>query len=199
MEVMSDHARREREEALKMIDGLHPATVGAFIAEIAKMLAEEDVPATNKTKHALEFPAAGQNRLDRLMGKGDRQWHVAPRAAQKERDPVDASGYRIVTADLNRAIVSQKKIRNAAQSVHGVAILEGDWLVAAIPARHDQREVDASEQQMLERRVGQHQAEMTQSGSHLVGHALTYPEGVPRQEHDGTCGRLEQSSLGVRD
>src|SRR5215467_1505985 len=166
MEVMSDDARLEREETLKMIDGLHPATVGALIAEIAKMLAEKDVPATNKTKHALELTAAGQNRLDRLMGEGYRQWHVAPRTAQEERDPIDASGYRVVTADLDRAIVSQKEIRNAAQSVQGVAILEGNRLVAAIPARHNQREVDASEEQMLERRVGQHQAKMAQSRSH---------------------------------
>src|SRR5215813_959642 len=156
MEVMGDDARRKTEETLKMIDGLHPATVGSFIAEVAKMLAEEDIPTTNKTKHALEFPTAGQNRLDRLTDEGDRQWHVTPRTAEEERDPVDASGYRVVTADLDRAIVSQKEIRNAAQSLHGVAILEGDWLVAAIPARHHQREVDASEEQMLKRRVGQH-------------------------------------------
>src|SRR5262245_63313586 len=102
MEVMSDDARREREETLKMIDGLHPATVGAFFAEIAKMLAEEDVATTNQTKHALEFAAAGQNRLDRFMGKGGRQWHVAPRTAKEEQAHGDASGDQVVASDLNR-------------------------------------------------------------------------------------------------
>src|SRR5262245_12950486 len=180
---MSDDVGRDREAALKMMDGLHRPTVGAHIA---MTLADEDVATTNQTNNALEVAAAGQDRQDRFMGKGDRQWYVAPRTAQEERDPVDASGDRVVTADLNRTIVSQKEIRNAAQSVHGIAILEGDWLVPAIPTRHDQREVDASEEQMLERRVGQHQTEMTQSRSHLIGHPLTYPEGAPRHEDDGT-------------
>src|SRR5215510_6725542 len=199
MEVMSDDASRDREEPLEMIDGVRPGSVGAFIAEIAKMLAEEDVPTTDKRKYALELTAAGQDRLDRLVGEGDRQGHVAPRTAQEKGDSVDAPRYRVVAADLDRAIVSQKEIRNAAQPVHGVAIFEGDRLVAPIPTRHDQREVDSSEEQMLERRVGQHHAEMTQSRSHLIGHALTCPQGTPWQKHDGARGRLEQSRLRIRD
>src|SRR5262249_42158467 len=35
MEIMSDDAGREIEQALEMADGLRPATVGALVAEIA--------------------------------------------------------------------------------------------------------------------------------------------------------------------
>src|SRR5215813_355670 len=178
---MGDHVRREREKALEMADSARPGTVGALIAEIAKVLAQENVPAADERKDVLELTTAGQDRLGSLVGEWYRQRHVASRAAQKDRALFDASGDGIVAAHLDRAIVSQEDIRDTAEPVHGVPILERDGLVAAVPARHDQRAADPLKEQMLERRVWQHQAEVAQPRSHFLGHALANLRRVPFQ------------------
>src|SRR5215470_12858771 len=169
MEIMSDDAGREIEQALEMADGLRPATVGALVAEIAQMLAEEHVPTPDEGKHALELTAAGQNRLRRLVAEGDRQRHVAPRAAQDERRTVNASGDRVIAPHLDRTFVNQEEIRNATQPSYGVAVLVGDRLVAPVATGHDQWTIDALEEQLLQRCVRQHQAEMAELRGHALG------------------------------
>src|SRR5215467_12802785 len=199
MEIMSDDAGREIEQALEMADGLRPATVGALVAEIAQMLAEEHVPTPDEGKHALELTAAGQNRLRGLVDQRDRHRDVAPRTAQDERSAVDASGYRVVTAQFDRPIVNQEDIRNAAQPGHGVAVLVCDGLVAAVAAGHDERTIDPLEEHVLERRVRQHQAEMVESRRYSVCKHLAAGNRCALQNHDGPSHGLKQVRLGVRD
>ena len=52
---------------------------------------------------------------------------------------------------------------------------------------------------MLQRRVGQHQAEMPQPRSHFIGQLPARRPWTALQEHDGPLGGLEQIGLGIRD
>jgi hypothetical protein len=195
VEIMGNDAGRELQKALEMGNGVRPGTVCALIAKITQMLAEEHFPAPDQSKHALELPATGKDRLCRLVDQGDGQRHIAARAAQDDRGAVDASRHRVVATHLDRPVVSQEEVRDATQPSQGISVLVRNGLVAAVSASHDQWIIDSPKKQMLEGCMRQHQAEMAQPRGHFVGHPLASLR-APLQEHNGPRRGLEKVSFG---
>ena len=107
---------------------------------------------------------------------------------------------RIVGARLDRAIVDQQKVGDVRQSLARVAVLVGDRLVGDVAAGHHDG-VDAvrmsgevREQQVVHRRVGEHDPELGCARRDRVRHSR---RGEPRREDDRACVRAQQ--LGLRE
>ena len=73
---------------------------------------------------------------------------------------------RVVDVSDDRAIVDEKQIGDATQPVERLALVDADRLVGEIAARRHDGPADVPHQQMMERRVGQHHAEVRVARRH---------------------------------
>ena len=64
----------------------------------------------------------------------------------------------------------------------GFVVVPGNRFFRKIPAGHNQRALDIAQQDMVQRRVGQHDAEIVVVGRNVAGDGRLVP---PAQEDDG--------------
>ncbi len=68
--------------------------------------------------------------------------------------------------------MDQKSIGNMVQALHGFRVIDRDWLFAQVSAGHHHRiDFSAGEQQVMQRRVRQKNAQKTIARRHTAGHA----------------------------
>ncbi len=116
----------------------------------------------------------------------------------------DRAQHGVVGARLDRPVVEQEQVGDRAQSLERVLVGERDRIVGDVPARHHQR-VDAVageprqivEQQVVQRRRGEHHAELGQAGGDRRTRRRSRPRRSPRGEHDRP-GRARQQRLVLR-
>ncbi len=94
---------------------------------------------------------------------------------------------------MDWAIVREEKVRDAGQALYRVLVVVGDGLVGLIAAgQHEGQAGEVVQDQVVQGRVGQHDAKVWVAGRHLGGHAGVGPAA---QQHDGTGRRLQQGAL----
>ena len=137
-------------------------------AHVADVLTHPRVAARSEAERVLELAADGESRRDR-DGQRDRQRRVAARPADRQLLTVDDPHNGVVARHVDRAIVREPRVGDAAQSGARVGILERDRFVGEVAARQHQdlgyrrrarRTIrPRREQQMVQRRVRQHHAD----------------------------------------
>ena len=135
------------------------------VVEVADMLADERLPIDHQRDRVLEIGAHSENRP--VSGqRGNRFRCVAARAPQNDGTEGSRARDGIVDAPRDGALTDEKRIGHAGQAVEGVPIVIGDRLAGAVGAGHHQNFGRARrEQQMVQRCVGQHHAELVIVGS----------------------------------
>ena len=123
----------------------------------------------------------------------DRRRHVPARAAQDARAPRGHAHDRIVGARLDRTIVEQEEIGDARQALASFVVAIGDRLVGHVAARHHERLGGVRRQQMVQRRVGQHHAELGRRRSDRARHGRVR---APPGQHDRPLAREQKLPLG---
>ena len=118
-----------------------------------------------QAKRVLEFCAYSNHvRYGPAEIKGSRR--ETARSPQQQSLPAKNSGDGIVYRGPDRAVVSQAAVGQALQT-REIRFLAHDRLLAEISAGHHQRaELRARKQQMMQRCIWQHHAEVRISGSH---------------------------------
>ena len=154
--------------------------------------------ARGEAERALELGAARPAR-GRAAGDGQREraGAVAARAPQRQRA---ARATTRTTESSVRVWIGRSWSRNsvgdAAEPLAGVVVLVGDRLVGEVAAGHHQRLADVGEQQVVQRRVRQHHAELAAPRRDRGGDARAGP---PRREHDRPLAPAQQRRLGVAE
>ena len=195
MQVVNDQLGPDGEQLLVKRDILLEGSEGVVMIEVAQVMAEERMPAAAQGERRLELTADGQDRPRALERQFDRLRRVAARPPQRQFLSVDDPRHRIVAADVDRPIVSQKQIGDAGQPGDGVVILVGDRLVGTVAAGHDERDVaQLSQQQMMQRRVRQHHAEVRVAGGDRFGDAGIGPLA---EQHDRPAAASTTAALFV--
>ena len=95
----------------------------------------------------------------------DRQRGVTPGTAQHHLPVGDDPNDGIIDVPDNWAIVHEKDIRDAAEALQSLVLVNTDWLLAQISARCHDREIQFAQEQMMQRRIWEHDAEIGISGS----------------------------------
>ena len=167
------------------------------------MVADPGPAPAGEAERRLELRAAGEQRPRGRDRQLDARRDVAARAAQHERPRARCRPPRRARASRPCASRSggrgRGSRRRCARAAAGVGVAERDRLVGDVAARQHER-LDAElcevgEQQMMQRRVRQHHAEL--------GHARGDRTGDPRaaaarRQHDRPRARDEQRPLGRR-
>ena len=82
------------------------------------------------------------------------------RPPQRAHPATCGTDHGIVATDVNGAIVREDPVDERRQPRGGVVVLVGDRLVAGVAARHHERAADPGEDEVVERAVGQHHAQL---------------------------------------
>ena len=136
-------------------------------------------------------PRSGQP-LDRRQ----RQGRVAARQAQRHRPARDDPHDRIIHPAHDRPVVVEECVRDAVELFACVPFVRGDRLFAAVAAGGDHREVEPGEQEVMQRRRGQEDAEARQPGRDLGRDLTAVLVGRSAlEQHDRVLGAREQATL----
>ena len=128
-------------------------------------------PSLQQAKGGLQLGPHGEHggRILETGRQRERRWRVAPCAAQHARlarhNPRDA----IVEAVHDIAVMHQEIIGDAGQPLAGFVVADALRLVAAVARGEHNRAREVFHQEMMERRVGQHEAERRLAGRDAGG------------------------------
>ncbi len=165
-------------------------------------MGEEGAVPAAEAERVLQLRAAGQHRPAEAAGHGERLRHVTPGAAQHGLPAAERADHRVVGPDMDRPVVGEEHVRDAAQPGQGVLVPVGDRLVGDVAAGQHHRSAEVAEQQMVQRGVGQHHAQLPVARGHgrrerSGGRRRWPPAGSrrrpARQQDDGPPGAGQQA------
>src|SRR6266404_5921766 len=159
------------------------------------MMAHEGVALFAQAKSVLEMSAAREDRLNEANCDGDGLRRIAPRAADQQFLFADDPRHRIVAAHMNLPIMNQEVFSDLTESAQRIVVFVSDGLFTQISAGHHQGNARIRKQQMMQRRIRQHQAKISLAGSDCFGY-LNFM--ALAQEHDGTRVRAQQYFVLIR-
>ena len=131
------------------------------------MVADPGPPALGEAEGVLELGAAGEQRR-RLDRQREARGHEAARAPHDQRAgtaAADRAQRPSRRSGLDRAVVEEEEVGDPAEPLERVVVAVGDRLVGDVAARHHQRHAGVGEQQHVQRRVGEHHAEVGRDGA----------------------------------
>ncbi len=139
-----------------------------------------DPPADGEGHRVLEVPAHGEQN-GQLAARENRPRGQAARPAQDLRAAVDHGRHAVVHVTSDRAVVDEKALGDRAEPLDGLSFVGADGLLRQVAARGDEWEIDAAQQQVMQRRVGQHHAQIGVARRHVGVNRCVL---TPRQQHD---------------
>ena len=126
----------------------------------------------------------------------DRQRHVAPGAPDHLGLPVQHCRHRVVAAVVDLAVVHQEVIGDPFQLHHGLVVVDDQRVVADVGAGGDQDLQAVFEEQVVQRRIGQHHAQGADSRGDLRWQVILP---FPVQDHDRVGRSLQEGGLFGRE
>ena len=182
MQVVGDDLGRDVVEPAQVIDGLQERLVRREVLEVTDVMAHHRVGPERHGDRRLELGSHGQDRPGRTPDERHRLGRHPPRAAEDLGPSITTGAHDgVVAPDVDRPIVTQHAVNEAGEAVARVVVRVGDGLVAEVAARHHEGSADARQEQVVQRRVREEEAEVGQPRCNRPGHRRT---GSSRRQHD---------------
>ena len=163
VEVMGDEVGDHTVQRRQVFDRLEERGVRGDVFEVADVMAGDHVGALGHRHRVLQLRSDGEDSDGRgVERQPDRLGGIATRATQQLHSSGVRTRDRVVTADVDGAVVAEQPVGQRSQSADGVVVVVGDRLVAAVAARHHERTADALEQEVVQRAVRQHHPQLRQ-------------------------------------
>ena len=156
----------DREQALEVLDALAEGAQRLVVLEVADVVADPGALALGEAEGALQLGAAGQQRprrrrpaarASRARSRASGAAAAAPAARRRRARP----SRRCACGSAGRGRGSGR--RSPPSRSQRVVVAVGDRLVGDVAAGHHQRLAGVGEQQVVQRRVGQHHAELARA------------------------------------
>ena len=192
VQVVRDDLRDDVEEPLEVRDALAEGGQRLGVAQVADVVPDPGARALGQAEGALELRAAGQDRRAAGDREGLGRRDEPARAAQQGRSPPHDARDGVVGARVDRAVVQQHGVGQRPQPAQGVVVAERDRLVADVAAGQHERGAGVGQQQVVQRRVGEHDAELARARGH--GGRDVGP-GAPARQHDRPRRRGQERDL----
>ena len=178
MQVVGDHLGPDAEEALQPLDLLLERAQRLEVVEVADVRTEPGRVARCEAEGVLELRAAGQDRTAQRPAQRDRPRDVAARAPQQRRGPGDHARHRVVAAVLDLAVVRQEQVGDPGEPADGLVVARRHRLLGEVARGHHERAADCREQQVVQRRVREQEADQRVAGCDLAARGRRPPAGA---------------------
>ena len=164
VQVVRDDLGRDVEEPLEVRDALAEGAQRLGVAQVADVVPDPGARALGQAERALELGAAGEHAARGGDRERERAGHEPARAAQQRpaRRARRARRESSVRVWIGRSC-SRNASAIAGQALERVVVVVGDRLVADVAAGHHQRRAGVGEQQVVQRGVGEHHAELARA------------------------------------
>ena len=143
------------------------------------MVRDPGAAPARQAEGALELGAAGEHVAPGRHRQREQARDGAARAAQRQRPAAGDAQHRVVDARLDRPVVRDDEVGDRGEPLERVVVLVGDRLVGHVAARHHQRLAHVGEQQVMERAVREHHAELGRPRRHRPRHRARRGAGAP--------------------
>ena len=193
VQVVRDHLGRDGEQAPEVLDALAEGPQRLVGPQVADVGPDPGPSALGQAEGALELGAAGQHRAPRRDRQRRARGDVAARAAQEHGPPAHGPQHRVVRPRVDRSVVGEDEVGDGAEPLGHLLVAVHDGLVGDVPARHDEDRADVGQEQVMQRRVGQHHAEVGRARGDRGRHPRAR---AARGQHDGALGTGEQRRVG---
>jgi len=165
VEIADDKLGFHLKGAHEMDERLLEESKASEVFEIAEVLALIGKATAGEGEDALQMASDGEKRRD-VERELDAERDKTAGAADELRGSIDQGDYRIVAALKNLAVMHEKHVGDIAEARAGLMVIDGDGLFAQIGGGHDEGfHARIGNEQMLQRRVGQENAEPRNAGS----------------------------------
>ncbi len=179
--------------------------VGRQVLEVADVRPDVGPRTGGQGERVLQLGADGQDHLARRQRHRQVQ-RVGGVAAPAPDDrlagasrPTHHPGDRVVVAGPDPAVVGQEGVGDPGQPDERLVVVGDQRLVGEVAAGQDERSADRLEEQVMERRVGQEEADPAVAVEDLRGDARARRPSGPRPARSGGRARSSSStSSGVR-
>ena len=185
MQVVRDQFGLHREQPLEVRDAVGEGAQGLVVAQVADVVRDPRAAVAGERERVLELGADREQRRRRR----DRE-RRGDEPARAPHDP-PAAHDGVVDPRVDRPVVQEEQVRDPAQPLQRVVVRERDRLVGHVAARHHQRHADVGQQQVVQRRVGEHHAEVVRARRDRRRDARV---GAARRDHDRRARRAGRSS-----
>lgn len=190
--------RAEIVEPVQAGDDAAKGVEGLGRLQVADVLTDEDIRSDGDGDGILQVrPHRQDGRQRPREGNGERG--VSPGPAEDELAPHHDAGDGVVHVSRNSAIVHQEAIGHAAEPRQGLPLLRADRLVREIAAGGDHGKAQLPEQDVMQRGIWKHRAQIGVAGGHRRGDGLRRPVGTARQEDDRAFRGKEETLFETRD
>src|ERR687886_1746590 len=170
VQVVGHQLRLHVEEPAVVLDPLPEGAQGLIVLQVPDVVAEEDVALLGHAEGVLELAPAGQSVPSEALHYPQRRWRVAPRAPDRVRLLPRGPHHAIVAAHVDGPVVNQEEVGYVPKLAEGFLVPVGYRLVGAVAAGHHERDPRIVQQQVVQRGVGQHDAECLLAWRYLLGH-----------------------------
>ena len=181
MQVVGDDGRLDVCQPLERLDGPLERLQHVEVPQVADVRAEHHCTVCSDADGVLQVRAAGENRHRKLERCRNCHRDVAARTANEHLAPTQPPRDRIITTVFDGAIMKEKEIGDRAEASQRFLVAAGNRFVAAIATGHHQQcgaaceFFDIRQQQMMQRRVRQHHAEVLQTVGNGAGDTNLIP------------------------
>ena len=177
MKVVGHHLGTNLQNPPQVRNGQTKKIIGFQVLQITDMLAQKSPVLFRQADGVFEFSPQGQHRWygRHLRGQENGNRHVSPGAPDLSRNPAHHAKYRIISPKINIPVMTQKIVGDAVKIQKGRLIVPVDGFLAHITAGHDQGRKGFFHEKDMQRRIGQHNAQITVEGRHLFGKAVVWP------------------------
>jgi hypothetical protein len=192
VEVAGDHLGVYAEEALEAPDLLFVRVAGLEVVEVADVGSEPRLVPRNEAEGVLELGAAREHGTPHRADERHRPGHEPACATQHGRAAGDHPRHGVVAAVLDLAVVGQKEIGDAGQALAGLVVPGRHRLLGQVAGGHDEGSAGLREEQVVERGVGEDQADEGVAGGDGGSEAASLPS---PHEHDRALHGEEKPPL----
>ena len=154
MEIIGNNLGLDFQYPFQVLDSHLKKIEGLQVFQIAYVLTQECLVSPGETDGIFPFSAAGKNGLQRPLKKS-RYGHITSAAPDLPWHGANHTEYGIVASKINVTIVIQEVISNISQALKRLLVINGNGLLADVPAGHDQgRKVVTLKQEVMKGRIG---------------------------------------------
>jgi hypothetical protein len=166
MRIANNAVRSDAEETQHVVKSALEGLLSLESPHVADMLAKVGEVALGNAERGFQFCAYGKHGAD-FVRQFNGEWRISPGSAQRHLAAFEGADDGIVADHLDVAIVGKEDIGDVGQAGLGFVVVTDDRFAGRIGRGHHKGLV--THQQMVQRRVRQHHADVAVTGRNLPG------------------------------
>ena len=170
VQVVGHHLGLDAEQPAVVPDPLGEGAQRLGVLQVPDVVGQEGPVPLGQAERVLQLGPAGQHRAPERDPHRDRLRYVPAGPPEHHFPATERSCHRVIRPDVDGPVMGQEGVRDPAQPPVRVLVPVRDRLVGNVAAGQDDGAAHRAEQQMVQRRVRQHEPQLPVPRRHRLRH-----------------------------